>query len=35
MQIIAFDTTRVNQSASGIRTSLDEIIFTFEKIQQS
>ena len=29
---IAFDTTRVSQSASCIRTSLDEINSTFEKI---
>ena len=35
MQNIAFDTTRVSQSASCIRTSLDEINYTFEKIQQS
>ena len=35
MQKIALDTTRVSQSASGIRTSLDEINYTFEKIQQS
>ena len=35
MQNIAFDTTRVSQSASCIRTFLDEINFTFEKIQQS
>ena len=34
MQNIAFDTTRVSQSASCIRTSLDEN-YTFEKIQQS
>ena len=31
MQNIAFDTTRVGQSASCIRTSLDEINYTFEK----
>ena len=30
MQNIAFDTTRVSQSASCIRTSLDEINYTFE-----
>ena len=35
LQNIAFDTTRVSQSASCIRTSLDEIKYTFEKIQQS
>ena len=35
MQNITFDTTRVSQSASCIRTSLDEINYTFEKIQQS
>ena len=35
MQKIAFDTTRVSQSASCIRTSLDEINYIFEKIQQS
>ena len=35
MQNIAFDTTRVSQSASCIRTSLDEINYTFEKLQQS
>ena len=35
LQNIAFDTTRVSQSASYIRTSLDEINYTFEKIQQS
>ena len=35
LQNIAFDTTRVNQSAACIRTSLDEINYTFEKIQQS
>ena len=34
-QNIAFDTTRVSQSAAGIRKSLDEINYTFEKIQQS
>ena len=34
MQNIAFDTTRVSQSASCIRTSLDEINYTFEKLQQ-
>ena len=35
LQNMAFDTTRVNQSASCIRTSLDEINYTFEKLQQS
>ena len=35
MQKIAFDTTRVSQSASCVRTSLDEINYTFEKLQQS
>ena len=35
MQNFAFDTTRVSPSASCIRTSLDEINYTFEKIQQS
>ena len=35
LQNFAFDTTRVSQSASCIRTSLDEINYTFEKIQQS
>ena len=35
MQNIAFDTTRVSESASCIRTSLDEINYIFEKIQQS
>ena len=34
MQNIAFDTTRVSQSASCISTSLDEVNYTFEKIQQ-
>ena len=34
LQNIAFDTTRVSQSALCIRTSLDEINYTFEKIQQ-
>ena len=33
MQNMAFDTTRVSQSASCIRTSLDEINYIFEKIQ--
>ena len=35
MQNIAFDTTRVSQSASCIRTSLDEINYIIEKIQES
>ena len=35
LQNIAFDTTRVSQTASCISTSLDEIIYTFEKFQQS
>ena len=35
MQNVAFDTARVSQSASCIRTSLDEINYTFEKLQQS
>ena len=35
MQKFAFNTTRVSQSASCIRTSLDEINYTFEKLQQS
>ena len=35
MQNMAFDTTRVSQSASCIRTSLDEINYIFENIQQS
>ena len=34
MQNMAFDTTRVSQSASCIRT-LEEINYMFEKIQQS
>ena len=34
MQNFAFDTTRVSQSASCIRTCLDEINYTFEKLQQ-
>ena len=33
MQNMAFDTTRVSESASCIRTSLDEINYIFEKIQ--
>ena len=35
MQNMAFDTTRVSQSASCISTSLDEVNCIFEKIQQS
>ena len=35
LQNMVFDTTRVNQSASCIRTSLDEINYIFEKLQQS
>ena len=35
LQNMAFDTTRVSQSAPCIRTSLDEINYTFEKLQQS
>ena len=35
LQNMAFDTTRVGQSASCTRTSLDEINYTFEKLQQS
>ena len=35
LQTIAFDATRVSQSASCIRTFLDEINYTFEKLQQS
>ena len=34
MQIMEFETTRVSESASCIRTSLDEIYYIFEKIQQ-
>ena len=34
MQKMAFDRTRVRQSASCIRTSIDEINYIFEKIQQ-
>ena len=34
-QRIVFDTTRVSQSASCIRTSLDELNYTFEKMQRS
>ena len=35
LQYIAIDTTRVSQSASCIRTSLDEINYTFERLQQT
>ena len=35
LQKISFDTTRVSQSASCIRTSLDEINYTLERLQQS
>ena len=35
LRTIAFDTTRVSQSASCIQTSLDEINYTFEKIRRS
>ena len=35
LQNMTFDTTRVSQSASCIRTSLDEINYTFENLQQS
>ena len=35
LQNMALDTTRVNQSASCIRTSLDKINYIFEKLQQS
>ena len=35
LQNIALDTTRVSQSASCIRTSFDEINYTFKKLQQS
>ena len=34
-QKMTFDTTRVSQSASCVRTSLDEINYIFEKLQQS
>ena len=32
---MTFDTTRVSQSAACVRTSLDEINYIFEKLQQS
>ena len=35
IQNMTFDTTRVSQSASCVRASLDEINYIFEKIQQS
>ena len=35
IQSIVFDTTRVSQSASCIRTSLDDLNYTFEKMQRS
>ena len=35
LQNLTFDTTRVSQSASYVRTSLDEINYIFEKLQQS
>ena len=35
LQIMTFDTTRVSQSASCVRTSLDETNYIFEKLQQS
>ena len=35
LQKMTFDTTRVSQSASCVRTSLDEIKYIFEKLQQS
>ena len=35
IQNIVFDTTKVSQSASCIRTSLDELNYTFEKMQRS
>ena len=35
MQNMTFDTTRVSQSASYVRTSLVEINYIFEKLQQS
>ena len=34
IQSILFDTTRVSQSASCIRTFLDELNYTFEKMQR-
>ena len=35
IQNIVFDTKRVSQSASCLRTSLDELNYTFEKLQRS
>ena len=35
LQIMTFDTTRGSQSASCVRTSLDEINYIFEKLQES
>ena len=35
LQNMTFDTTRVSLSASYVRTSLDEINYIFEKLQQS
>ena len=35
LQNMIFDTTRVSQSASCVRTSLDELNYIFEKLQQS
>ena len=35
LQNMTFDTTRVSQSASYVRTSSDEINYIFEKLQQS
>ena len=35
LQNMAFDRTRVSQSSSCIRSSLDEINYTFKKLQQS
>ena len=34
LQNMTFDTTRVSQSALCVRTSLDEINYIFEKLQQ-
>ena len=35
IQRLVFDTTRVSQSASCIRTSLDELNYILEKMQRS
>ena len=35
LQNMTFDTTRVSQSASCVRSSLDEINYIFEKLQHS